>query len=273
VDRSLDALTPQIGTEVLGVDLANLSPGDVHAIRRLLKERLVLVFRDQHLGREQHKALGRHFGTGALRRYRPEQRAGNDPEVRQVKAAGSRLSSSVLWRAEASAHPNPVSTSLLYLMEPPQDGGGDIVFANMYLAYETLSEPIKVLIGKLSAVHDEPRQPWDSGGDGHRWEAGTAQHPVVIRHPDTGNKLLWVNRLSTTRLLGLSAIESRHLLEALLAHAESNPALQCRVRWRAHTMVMWDNLAAQYFPCWDCFPTALYGEWVSSQGRALEAAY
>jgi taurine dioxygenase len=273
VDSSLEALTPHIGTEVLGVDLANLSPGDVYNIRRLLKERLVLVFRDQHLGREQHKALGRHFGTGVLRRHRPEHRAGNDPEVRQVKAGGSRLCASVLWRSDTSAQPHPVSTSLLYLMEPPQGGGGDIVFANMYVAYETLSEPIKVLIGKLAAVHDEPRLPWENGDADRTWASSSAQHPVVVRHPETGNKLLWVNRQSTTRLLGLSAIEGRHLLEALLTHVEGNPALYCRVRWRAHTLVMWDNLAAQYFPCWDCFPTPLYGEWVSSQGRALEAAY
>jgi taurine dioxygenase len=273
MDRSFEPLTPQTGTEIAGVDLGSIGPGEMHSIRRLLKERLVLVFRNQRLAREQHKALARHFGTGVLYRHSTAH-TGTDPEVLQLKAIdGPRRTATAGFRADLTSAPNPISTSLLYLMEPPE-GGGDTVFANMYLAYETLSEPVKDLVAKLTAVHECAR-PWHyaPGPDHDRAPGSTGTtHPVVVKHPETGHKVLWVNRGSTTRLVGVTQLEGRHLLEALLHHVESNPLLHCRVRWRANTLVMWDNVAAQYFSSLEQCVHPRYGEWVSSVGHALEAA-
>jgi taurine dioxygenase len=274
MDRNFDPLTPRIGTEVAGVDLSTITPSEMQSIKRLLQERLVLVFRDQRLGREQHKTLGRYFGMGVLHRHGGAAAPGIDPEVLPVKTTSSPWHTTTTgWHADLSSERNPISTSLLYLLDPPAGGGGDTVFVNMYLAYETLSDPVKELVGKLSAIH-VGSGPWREafGGEGTRPALRTAEHPVVVRHPETGRNLLWVNRAFTTRLLGVSALESRHLLEALLHHVEGNPELQCRVRWRANTLVMWDNVAAQYYTCRDHLPSTSYSEWVSSIGHALEAA-
>jgi taurine dioxygenase len=274
MDRNFDSLTPRIGTEIVGVDLATVTPGDMQSIRRLLQERLVLVFRDQRLSREQHKALGRCFGMGVLHRHAGGVRAGGDPEVLPVRTNGRPWYSTMSgWHSDQSSERNPIGTSLLYLLEPPAGGGGDTVFVNMYAAYEALSDPMKDLLGKLSAIH-VGSGPWKDafGGQNTAPTLRTAEHPVVVKHPETGRKLLWVNRGFTSRLLGVSVLEGRHLLEALFQHIESNPELQCRVRWRANTLVMWDNVAAQYHTCWDYHPSTSYGEWVSSVGYALEEA-
>ena len=274
MDCNFDPLTPRIGTEIAGVDLATVTPSEIQHIKRLLQERLVLVFRDQRLAREQHKALGRQFGMGVLHRHAGEGKAGNDPEILPVKTNGRPwYTSTAGWHTDLSSERNPISTSLLYLLEPPQGGGGDTVFVNMYQAYETLSGPVKELVGKLTAIH-VGTGPWKDafGAEEARPALRTTEHPVVVRHPETGRKLLWVNRGFTTRLLGVSALEGRHLLEALFHHIESNPELQCRVRWRANTLVIWDNVASQYYSCWDYHPSMSYGEWVSSVGYALEEA-
>ncbi len=274
MDCNFDPLTPRIGTEIAGVDLASITPSDIQDLKRLLQERLVLVFRDQRLAREQHKALGRQFGMGLLHRHSGAGRAGMDPEILPVKTNGRPWYTSTSgWHADLSSDRNPISTSVFYLLEPPPGGGGDTVFVNMHRAYETLSDPVKELVGKLSAIH-VGSGPWkDAFGTAEARPAlHTTEHPVVVRHPETGRKLLWVNRGFTTRLLGVSALEGRHLLEALFNHIESNPELHCRVRWRANTLVIWDNVATQYFSCWDYHPNPSYGEWVSSVGYALEEA-
>jgi taurine dioxygenase len=274
MDRNFDPLTPRIGTEIVGVDLSSVTPSDMQSIRRLLQERLVLVFRDQHLSREQHKALGRYFGMGVLHRHTGAPGAGCDPEVLPVRTTGRPWNTTTAgWHSDLSSERNPIGTSLLYLLEPPETGGGDTVFVNMYVAYEALSDPMKELVGKLSAIH-VGSGPWKDafGGQGAAPTLRTTEHPVVVKHPETGRKLLWVNRGFTTRLLGVSVLEGRHLLETLFHHIESRPELHCRVRWRANTLVMWDNVAAQYYNCWDYHPSMSYGEWVSSVGYALEEA-
>jgi taurine dioxygenase len=274
MERVFDPLTPAMGTEVVGLDLATATAAEMQSIKRLLQERLVLVFRDQRLAREQHKALGRQFGMGVLHRHTGGDRGGVDPEILPVRTNGRPwYAKTAGWHADLTCERNPISTSLLYLLESPEGGGGDTVFVNMYRAYETLSDPVKELAGKLSAIH-VGSGPWRDafGSQGAGIAPHTTEHPVVVKHPETGRKLLWVNRGFTTRLLGVSALESRHLLEALLHHIESSPELQCRVRWRANTLVMWDNVATQYYTCWDYHPSRSYGEWVSSVGYALEEA-
>lgn len=162
---------------------------------------------------------------------------------------------------------------MLYVSEVPAGGGGDTVFAGMNLAYESLSPPVQEFVGRLKAVHDGAL-PWkvgygiDPGADN---PYPRSEHPIVLEHPRTGQKLLFVNRGFTTHIKGVSRLENRHLLEMLFCHIESNPTFQCRVTWRANTLVMWDNLATQHHAVWDYFPETRYGERVSSVGPALTA--
>ena len=134
--------------------------------------------------------------------------------------------------------------------------------------------PVRELIGNLKAVHDGAL-PWRQGY-GKEPPAGTeynrTAHPIVIAHPDNGKPLLWVNRGFTTQIEGVTKLESRALLEMLFNHIEATPRLQCRVRWDAHTLVIWDNIATQHHAVWDYFPHTRYAERVSVIGGELQAA-
>jgi taurine dioxygenase len=269
----LEQLTPVIGSEVHGIDLNRVDAAMAAKIKTALNERLVLVFRDQSLNRDAHKRFAHFFGTGQLQRH-PLSRS-RDPEILDVKTdKDSKFTAGEGWHTDVSCEAAPISASMLYLTRMPEGGGGDTLFANMVEAYERLSEPVKALVRTLKAVHDGAL-PWKTiyGIDP---KPGTTypryEHPVVIRHPDTGRAVLFVNRGFTTHLTGVSAQENRFLLEMLFNHIEASPQIQCRVQWRPNTLVMWDNVATQHHAVWDYFPQSRYAERVSSLGVELSAA-
>lgn len=269
-------ITPVIGAEVSGVDLARIDDLTAAALRKLLADRGVLVFRDQQLDHEAHKRAAACFGTGQLHSHPLAGASGSgDPAVLTVKAtAKSAYAAGDGWHTDVSCDPAPIRASLLYMHEMPESGGGDTVFASMTEAYALLSQPVRELIGKLSAVHDGAL-PWRQAY-GKEPAAGTdynrTSHPVVIAHPDSGKPLLWVNRGFTTRIEGVSRLESRALLEMLFQHIESTPRIQCRVRWDERTLVIWDNIATQHHAVWDYFPHTRHAERVSVIGGELQAA-
>lgn len=273
---SIKNITPVIGAEISGVDLAKIDELTAAALRKLLAERGVLVFRDQQLDHEAHKRAAACFGTGQLHSHPLAGASGSgDPAVLTVKAtAKSAYAAGDGWHTDVSCDPAPIRASLLYMHEMPESGGGDTVFASMTEAYALLSQPVRELIGKLSAVHDGAL-PWRQAY-GKEPAAGTdynrTSHPVVIAHPDSGKPLLWVNRGFTTRIEGVSRLESRALLEMLFQHIESTPRIQCRVRWDERTLVIWDNIATQHHAVWDYFPHTRHAERVSVIGGELQAA-
>lgn len=269
-------ITPVIGAEVSGVDLAAMGPELAANLRKLLADRGVLVFRDQHLDHAAHKRVAACFGTGQLHHHPLAATAGNgDPAVLTIKAtAQSAYAAGDGWHTDVSCDPEPICASLLYMHQVPESGGGDTLFASMTEAYALLSEPVKALIGQLSAVHDGAL-PWRETY-GKSPPPGTSYnrtvHPMVIAHPETGKPLLWVNRGFTTRIEGVSKLESRSLLEMLFQHIEATPRLQCRVRWDERTLVIWDNIATQHHAVWDYFPHTRHAERVSAVGGQLRAA-
>jgi taurine dioxygenase len=274
VNLELRQVTPVIGSEVIDLDLERATLDTMNAIKRALNERMVLVFRDQHLSRDAHKRLGRFFGTGVLHQHKLVPK-GQDPDIIAIKNdADSKYAIGDGWHTDVSCDETPISTSMLYMTQVPENGGGDTIFANMNLAYQTLSAPIKALMGSLQALHDGAL-PWKAAygidpAPGTQYP--THVHPVVIAHPETGKSILWVNRGFTSRIRGVTERESRFLLEMLLNHIESTPLIQCRVRWEANTLLMWDNIATQHHAVWDYFPMTRYGERVSSVGGPLSAA-
>ncbi len=273
---TVENITPVIGAEVSGVDLASMNPELGRALRQLLADRGVLVIRDQQLDHAAHKRVAACFGTGKLHRHPLAVQAGsNDPDVLTIKAtANSAYAAGDGWHTDVSCDPEPICASLLYMHQTPECGGGDTMFASMTEAYALLSQPIKDLIHKLSAVHDGAL-PWRENY-GKNPPAGTdynrTVHPLVIAHPENGKPLLWVNRGFTTRIEGVSRLESRMLLEMLFQHIEATPRLQCRVRWDERTLVIWDNIATQHHAVWDYFPHTRHAERVSVIGGALKAA-
>ncbi|KPW92611.1 MULTISPECIES: TauD/TfdA dioxygenase family protein [Pseudomonas syringae group] len=266
---TVNRLTPIIGAEVGGVDLSQpLSAEQLTEIRRAFLENHVLVFRDQHLTVEQHKAFGRLFGP--LRALPVESIDGDDPELVVVRAnAQSRFAAGELWHTDGTADLEPSMGSMLYVKETPAIGtGGDTLFANMHLAIEMLSPAMQAFLGELTAIHDG-EIPWK----GYQPPANLpkSEHPVVVRHPETGRRSLFVNSGFTSHIVQLSAGESHTLLNMLFDLIAREPSLSCRVRWEPNTLVFWDNRCTQHHAVWDYFPHSRYGERVTILGGRPKA--
>ncbi len=267
-------LTPRLGAEVFDVDLAQLSDEALTEIRRAFAQYLVLVFRHQMLSRDDHKAFARHFGKLHVHPSK-SLGAGGDPEIFHIRTTPeSAHTNGEAWHSDVSCEPVPPLGSMLYVRELPGDAGGDTLFANMYEAYSALSQPIARMLEGLIAHHDGRK---DLKAYNVTLKPGQsypqADHPVVIRHPDTNRPALFVNRSFTECIHGLTASESDALLELLWRHAESNPRFQCRVRWEPGTLTFWDNRATLHHAVWDYYPATRIAERVSIVGQAAPTAY
>ncbi len=268
---SVTAITPAIGAEISGRSVAEIgadgNDDDVAAITEALARHQVLVFRDQRLDREQHKRFGRLFGDLHVHPSKRAPGAKGDPEIFTVKADESTVrNNGGRWHMDVSCDDVPPRGSILHLKQAPPNGG-DTLFANMNLAYETLSEPIQQLLAGLSAHHDGLQ---DLRWYGYQPDPSSSypatSHPVVVAHPVTGRPILNVNEAFTSHIEGLQARESDAILALLFAHISQTPSVQCRVRWEPGTLVFWDNRAVQHFAVWDYYPEVRRGERVSICG-------
>ena len=259
-------LTPIVGAEIAGVDLSRpLRDQQLDEVRRAFLAHHVLVFRDQVLTPEDHKRFARYFGT--LRRVPLADVDGGDPEVLELKATKeSRFVAGEVWHADGSADAEPSLGSMLYVTQTPEIGsGGDTLFANMHLAYDMLSPPMKTLLDGLTAIHDG-LIPWQGHVPPPELKIPKNEHPVVARHPDTGRRLLYVNSGFTSHIVQLARLESRAVLDLLFKLVESEPILSCRVRWQPNTLVFWDNRCVQHHAVWDYYPFTRYGQRVTVNG-------
>jgi taurine dioxygenase len=263
---SVQSLTPVIGAEVSGIDLSQkLSEEQLAEVKHAFLTHHVLVFRDQHLSPEDHKRFARYFGE--LRRAQRSEGDDRDPEVLDIRAdQNSTFVDGNDWHTDGTADAEPSLGSMLYLTKPPAIGsGGDTMFANMHLAYEMLSPTMRNFLDGLTAVHDG-LVPWKGYQPPADYVVPKSEHPVVVRHPDTGRKLLFVNPGFTTHIVQLSAEESTALLDLLFGLVATKPLLSCRVRWAPNTLVFWDNRCTQHHAIWDYYPHARYGQRVSING-------
>lgn len=264
----ISALTPHIGAEIRGLDLSKpLSEAQDEDLRRAFHDWMVLVIRDQHLTRDQHKALARRFGRLHVHPMHAGGYRGSDPEILPVKtSADSRYAAGDGWHTDVSCDEIPPLGSMLYVTEAPECGG-DTLFADMYLAYELLSEPMKRFLDPLEAVHDGAI-PYVGAYKTTPPEGGypRSTHPVVTRHPETGRRVLFVNSGFTSHIAGLSRAESRAILDMLFRHIDSTPRLCCRVEWQPNTLTFWDNRCTQHHAIWDYYPNSRSGERVSVVG-------
>ncbi|UDI95124.1 TauD/TfdA dioxygenase family protein [Pseudomonas sp. IAC-BECa141] len=266
---TVERITPIIGAEIGGVDLSQpLSNEQLAEIRRAFLENHVVVFRDQHLTVDEHKAFGRLFGE--LRALPVEDIDGDDPELVVIRAnAQSRYVAGETWHTDGTADLAPSMGSMLYVKETPAIGtGGDTLFANMHLALEMLSPTMQQFLGELTAIHDGAI-PWK----GYEAPANLPknEHPVVVRHPETGRKTLFVNSGFTSHIVQLSGGESQMLLNMLFDLVAREPVLSCRVRWTPNSLVFWDNRCTQHHAVWDYFPHSRYGERVTILGTQPKA--
>ncbi len=247
-------LAGAIGAELLGIDLgADLSEATVRAIRQALLDHLVIFFRDQELPPERFLALSRRFGTPV--EYPFLKGIEGFPEIIAVaKLEHERVNFGGIWHADTTYQQTPPMGTLLIAREIPPYGG-DTLFANQYLAWETLSAGMQRLLAPLRAVStsakaDVSRTREDrlrSDGTAAARETLEAEHPVMRIHPETGRPALYVNVAHTARFVGMTEEESAPLLHFLFAH-QVRPELTCRFRWQPGSLAFWDNRCAQHNP-------------------------
>jgi len=252
-------LTGTIGAEITGIDLRQPISDDLaEELRHALARHQVLFFRDQHLSLDQLKALTRAFGP--LMRLPYVQPLAGEPEViRVLKEAdepGGVFGGD--WHTDFSFLERPPAGSILSAeVVPPH--GGDTVWVNQAVAWETLPELLQQLLAGRDAIH--VGKPY-----GVKWappakeragasikmtrgdpEADTERaHPAVIQHPLTGRAAAFLNPLYVTRLDGLTEAESRPILDQIQRHA-TRPEFSCRFRWSAGALAIWDNLFTQHY--------------------------
>jgi taurine dioxygenase len=255
---TVDALTPIIGAEVGDVDLGSpISNQAMDEIHRALAEHLVIFFRDQVMTPEQHLTFGRRFGELHIHPVLMVIHADKD----SPRANGEG------WHSDVSCELEPAMGSILYIRTCPPEGG-DTLFANMYAAYEALSDRMKRYLDGLTAIHDGEyayRGTYAHHGIADKPVYPGAEHPVVRTHPVTGKKALYVNRLFTVRLVGVPHDESEGVLRHLYEHME-NPLFQCRFRWRPNSVAFWDNRCVQHRAMWDYWPHTRSGNRVTVKG-------
>jgi taurine dioxygenase len=270
----LRALTPHIGAEIRGLDVSKaLSPLESSELDQAFREWMVLAIRDQGLTRDQHKDFGRRFGQLHVPPMHAGHHRGGDPEILPVVTnADVAYTAGDGWHTDVTCDEIPPLASMLYVKETPECGGGDTAYADMYLAYELLSDTMKAFLEPLEAVHDGAL-PYVGAYKSTPPEGGYPRnrHPVITRHPETGRKVLYVNSGFTTHIVGLTARESRALLDLLFSHISTTPRLQCRVTWEPDTLTLWDNRCTQHHAVWDYYPYSRRGERVSVQGDETPA--
>jgi taurine dioxygenase len=253
---SVRPIAGALGADVSGVDLSrDLPDAMIGEIRAALLEHLVIFFHDQHLTPEQHLALGRRFGALQVHDF-VEAMAGY-PEILEVRKEPEETRNfGGGWHTDVSYLERPSLGSLLYALEVP-DYGGDTLFTNQYLAYETLSPGMQRMLDGMTAIHSA-RRPYglnsaraqEYGPSSMRFNFSAnahdeIEHPVVRTHGETGRKALYVNRTFTIRFNDMTEAESAPLLAYLCDHAV-RPEFTCRFRWRANSLAFWDNRVVQH---------------------------
>jgi len=251
-----------LGAEIGRVSLGRLDDETFAEIKAAWLEHLVVFFRDQSITPEQQIAFAKRFGEI---HHHPFMKGMDEyPDILEIiKEEGDTKAFGEVWHTDQMFNPKPAKATILYARETP-DAGGDTLFANMYLAYETLSEPMKALLAGVKTWNVGDRKKlMDADKIGITREgryAGNekmsaklrdpgelvteAAHPLVRTHPETGRKALYISNHTQT-LDGFKNAEARPIIDYLRAHAVE-PEFTCRFRWQVGSMAIWDNRCTQH---------------------------
>jgi taurine dioxygenase len=266
-------ICPTIGAEIRGLELARpLDPATFESLYAALVEHKVIYFRDQDMTPEEQIAFGRQFGELETHPFRPD-RPGMPEFVVLDNHEHNPVLSTDIWHADTTFREGPTKFSILRCLQIPERGG-DTLWADMVAAYEGLSEPLKELIAGLEAIHDFKNFALlYSGDDGNQDKLQEMKrkfpnpaHPVVRTHPDTNERVLYVNPQFTVRITGMSVRESDGILGILYEQAKT-PEYQFRLQWEPGTVAMWDNRSTQHYASNDYWPARRHMERVAIVGE------
>jgi len=262
----VEPVAPALGAEISNVSIENaVKDDDLFAeILSLLLKYKVLFFRDQNISPATHVAFARKFGELETHPVVP-----SHPDHAELLLLNrdTKHSYENTWHCDATWRAEPPLGAILRCLVCP-DVGGDTMWANMALAYERLPEHVKTRIANLRAKHSIEHSFGGSMPAEERAKLSAAypmaEHPVVRMHPETGEKVLFVNQGFTTHFVNFHnhedvrygqdfTIEANNLMNYLVRQAEI-PEYQVRLRWRPNTIAMWDNRATQHYAIHDFYP-------------------
>ena len=241
-----------LGAVVRGVDIARPLEDEVIAeVRQAFLDHLVVFIRDQKLTPQAQLAFAQRFGQPM--EYPQLKGLPECPLVTPVvKLENERVNFGGVWHSDTSYLARPPMASMLYAVETPPRGG-DTLFANQYLAYETLSEGLQQTLAGLVGVNSSAKADVSKTREDRLRDAGAelkvliGEHPVVRTHPETGRKALYLNFGHTARFRGWTEPESAPLLDYLFMH-QVKPEFTCRFQWEPGSLAFWDNRCAQHYP-------------------------
>lgn len=256
---SVRPLTPAIGAEIRGIDLAkSVDAETLAALRRTLLDWKVVFFRDQNISTEEHIAFARNFGDLEVHPFAPHKPG--YPEILAITHDKDNPGRENTWHSDVTWREAPSLGSILRAVEVP-DVGGDTLFSDMYAAYDNLTDEVKAKIEGRVALHDfvhfrdrmRKRGLSEEKIEEFKKAYPAVEHPVVRTHPETGRKGLYVNAAFTQYIMDMDRAES----DALLKHLYAQAAIleyQCRFSWKANSLAFWDNRACQHYAVSDYWP-------------------
>ena len=249
-------LSGALGAEVSGINLKDSSVENWNKINTLLLEHKALFFRDQSITSEEQINLAEHFGP--LERHIYVKGREKYPEIlRIIKEPDEKRQWGETWHTDVSYNPKPTKVIILKSLKVPPVGG-DTMFSNMEIAYETLDNKIKNKIKDKKATHSSlgaaafTRDYKAMQGNGNLEEYSNA-HPMVRTHPETGKKILYVNSMYTKKILDLEENESEDILSEIFKHQERLD-FTCRFKWTENAVAIWDNRSTLHQGLTDFFP-------------------
>ena len=255
IDIEVTPLAAPCGAEIKGIDLAKpLNAHEVAAVRDAWNKYLVLVFRGQQVSQDDQLRFASYFGDLGSRKKAPEPLRGRAEGVQQdhekvllvtnIKVDGQPIGAfgdGEFWfHIDSGYSARPYKYTFLYALELPSRGG-NTMFSNMYQAYEAVPPALKEILKGKKALHiHEYNRAKQAGSSGDISGIPHFHHPVFITHPETGRKTLFVDRLMTTRIEGMSQQESDAILGQLYEIGERRDFI-FEHKWKLGDFLMWDN--------------------------------
>ena len=267
---NIKPFAPNLGAVITNVDLSNdINDAELKGIRDAFHKFQVLFFQNQsEILPENHIKLGRCFGDLHIHPAAPKMK--KYPQIFEINTdKNSKIANGAEdFHSDVSCDIEPPLGTMLQLHILPECGG-DTMFANMYMAYEALSNPMQKFLSDLKASHESEhfyrgRYKTESNSES-KTEYPSAIHPVIRTHPETGKKAIFVNKFFTTRIVGLEPQESKFILDFLFSHIEKTE-FQIRYRWNKNDMAFWDNRCTIHKALWDYFPHERKGRRVTIKG-------
>jgi taurine dioxygenase len=273
--------SPAVGAVIEGIDVATAFPeADMNTMRDALKAHGVIFIPGQKLSPAQHIEFAKRWGDIDINRFLTT--VPGHPEIAEVrKEPAQKTNIGGGWHTDHSYDLVPAMGSILLARETPPSGG-DTMFANMGAAFDALSSGLKDTLRALRAVHSARHVFGRDGGYDKSGETADrisnrdaqmddVAHPVIIKHPDSGREVLYVNPAFTLRFEGWSVSESEPLLKFLYQHA-SRPEFNCRFQWSEGTIAFWDNRATWHYAINDYHGTRRLMHRITVQGTPIEGS-